>query len=86
LLCGWRISRWRMRYTSTANRELSGMMKVALAGLVMLGSASVAAAMPMASQSAGVSLPVVKAAVVVKKVVRRPVVRRHVVKKKIIIR
>ena len=61
------------------------MLKTALAASIVLGSASIASAMPMATFSTGASLPVVKAAVVVvKKVVRRPPPRRVVVRKTII--
>ncbi|MCX8255732.1 hypothetical protein RHAL1_01074 [Beijerinckiaceae bacterium RH AL1] len=61
------------------------MLKTAIAASIVLGSVSFASAMPMASSvQTGASLPVVKAAVIVKKVVRRPPVRRTVVRKTII--
>ena len=63
------------------------MLKTALAASIILGSASFASAMPVAPVSTGASLPVVKAAIIVKKVVRRaPVRRRVVVKKTVVIR
>lgn len=62
------------------------MLKTALVGLLVLGSLSLAEAMPTSPVSSGASMPVVKAAVVVKKVIHRraPVVHRRVVKKTII--
>ena len=60
------------------------MLKTAIAASIVLGSVSFASAMPMASSvQAGSTLPVVKAAVIVKRVVRRPV-HRTVVRKTII--
>lgn len=64
------------------------MMKSALAILVLCGTVAAADALPVSALSAGGSLPVTKAAVVVKKTVvrRAPVVRRRVVvKKKVIV-
>ncbi len=63
------------------------MLKTAIAASIVLGSVSFASAMPMVSSvGAASTLPVVKAAVIVKKVVRRPAMRRHVVVKKTVIR
>ena len=63
------------------------MLKTAIAASIVLGLVSFASAMPMVSSvDTASSLPVVKAAVIVKKVVRRPAMRRHVVVKKTVIR
>ena len=62
------------------------MLKPILAGAIILGSVSFAVAMPVASVQTGASLPVVKAAIIVKRVVRRPPVRRRVIIKKTIVR
>jgi len=63
------------------------MLKTVIASVLVLGSISLADAMPAAQLSTGATLPVVKADVVVKKVVRRrvPVVHRRVVRKTVIV-
>ena len=62
------------------------MLKTAIAASIVLGSVSFASAMPVAPVQAGATLPVVKAAIIVKRVVRRPAMRRRVVVRKTIIR
>ena len=62
------------------------MLKPILAASMILGSVSCASAMPVAGVATSTALPVVKAAVIVKRGVRRPPVRRHVVVRKTIIR
>ena len=60
------------------------MLKSAIAASILLGSVSFASAMPVAPVPAGATLPVIKAAVIIKRVVRRPARRRVIVHKTII--
>ena len=60
------------------------MLKPILAASILLGSISFASAMPVAGVASSTALPVVKAAIIVKRVIRRPPPRRVVVRRTII--
>ena len=61
------------------------MLKTAVVSLLVLGSVSVADAMPTSPIAPSATPQIVKAAIIVKKVVRRaPVMRRTVVRKTVI--